>query len=228
MVETQYKAATLRLTDSLAEQAVLERIIDATKPPLPPECDGLDFLLATPFRYAPHPFDSRFRRANRPDGVFYSSEAVEAAVAETAFLRLLFLAEAPDARFPSRPVEHTAFSVGCKTRKHIDLTRPPLNRDREVWTHPNRYAPCQDLADAAREAGVEIIRYQSVRDPEHRANVALLSPRAFADAAPKLRRTWHVFPRRHAVQAWCESPRLELEFPTAFFAVDSRLASLFA
>lgn len=228
MVETQYKAATLRLTDSLAEQALLERIIDATKPPMPPQCAGLDFLLATPFRYAPYPFASRFRRANQPSGVFYSSEAVEAAVAETAFLRLLFLAEAPATRFPSRPVEHTAFCVGCRTSRHIDLTKPPFDRDRAVWAHPNRYGPCQELADAARAADIEIIRYQSVRDPQRRANVALLTPRAFADLAPKLRQTWHVFPRRHVVQAWCESPPADLEFPTAFFAVDSRLAPLFA
>ena len=44
---------TMRLADSLDEQATLEAILEASKPPLPPEVGALHYLLATPFRYRP-------------------------------------------------------------------------------------------------------------------------------------------------------------------------------
>ena len=223
VVETQYKAATMAITDTLEEQEILERILDRSKPKFPPDCAGLDYLLATPFRYWPYPYGSRFRRADQPDGAFYAAEHVETAVAETSFYSLLFFAESPEATLPARPVEHTAFSVPCRTAKHIDLTKRPLVKDRAVWTHPTNYAPCHDLADSARDAAVAAIRYESVRDPERRANIAILSPKAFAAKRPKALQTWRVFIRRHAVQAWCEAPRRVMEFPIAAFAADPRI-----
>ena len=51
-VEAQHRVATVRLVDNLAEQELLERLIEDSKPPLPPDCAGLHYLLATPFRYA--------------------------------------------------------------------------------------------------------------------------------------------------------------------------------
>ena len=51
LVEAQHRVSTLKLTDSLDEQALLEKILDQTKPPLPPECEGLDYLLAACRRY---------------------------------------------------------------------------------------------------------------------------------------------------------------------------------
>jgi hypothetical protein len=45
----------MKLTDNAAEQALLERLIEDSKPPIPLECRHLDFLLFTPFRYAPYP-----------------------------------------------------------------------------------------------------------------------------------------------------------------------------
>ena len=54
-VEAQHRVATLRLVDSLDDQATLERLLEASKPPLPPAAEGLHYLLATPFRYrSPH------------------------------------------------------------------------------------------------------------------------------------------------------------------------------
>lgn len=226
VVETQYKVATMRLTDTLDEQRILELVLEASKPSLPDDCVHLDFLLATPFRYAPYPFGSRFRRAGQPEGAFYGAEAVETAIAEAAFYRLLFYVESPDAKLPANAVEHTAFHVPCRTPRHIDLTRPPLDRDNGAWTHPTDYAPCQDLADVAREADIDLIRYTSVRDPAHRANVAILTCHAFAASEAQGRQTWHLYVQRRAVRAWCESPALQREFTADSFAVDSRIAAL--
>jgi hypothetical protein len=221
VVEGQHLASTMRVTDTLAEQAILERLIDEVKPPVPPECRQLHHLLYTPFRYAPYPRGSRFRRARQREGAFYASERVETAIAEASFYRLLFYLEAPAARLPERPTELTAFRVPAATARLIDLTLPPFERDRAAWRDPADYRACQDLADAARAAGLEAIRYLSVRDPARRANVALLSPEAFAARAPTATETWRVFPRPGAVQAWRDFPAaLRLEFGRDDFASD--------
>src|SRR3954464_5652255 len=86
LVEAQHRVSTMKLVDTLAEQSLLETIVDASKPPLPPECVHLHYLLSTPFRYgAPYPAGSRFRRAGHTPGVFYASRATSTAVAELAF-----------------------------------------------------------------------------------------------------------------------------------------------
>ena len=223
VVETQYKAATMRITDTLEEQALLEEILEESKPLVPEDCRHLDYLLYTPFRYAPYPYGSRFRRAQQPEGVFYASEVVETAIAETAFYRLLFFTESPEAKLPSSAGEYTAFSAHCATTRHIDLTAAPFNRERAAWTHPSEYGACHDLADTARTADIAIIRYESVRDPSHRANIAVLTCAAFADAAPRTLQTWHIFTRRHAVQARCETTRTQVEFRREEFAGDPRV-----
>src|SRR5205823_13966305 len=103
----------MRLTDSLHEQALLEDILERSKPNLPADCVGLHYLLATPFRYAPYPQGSRFRRAGQREGAFYAAESVPTAIAETSFYRLLFFAEAPGAILPAPPVERTVVVVAC-------------------------------------------------------------------------------------------------------------------
>ncbi len=227
LVEAQHRVSTLKLTDSLAEQALLEELIEDTKPAVPPECRHLDFLLATPFRYgAAYPHGSRFRRAGRTAGVYYAAEGAATAVAEMAFYRLLFFAESPATPWPSDAAEFTAFAADIATDRLLDLTRPPLAADEALWTDPTNYDPCQAFADAARAAGAEAIRYRSVRDPAGGANLALLACRAFAKPAPVERQSWRLRLSRSGVQALCEFPRQGLEFPRDAFAADPRIAAL--
>ncbi|HET6183443.1 MAG TPA: RES family NAD+ phosphorylase [Acetobacteraceae bacterium] len=223
IVESQFLVSTLKLVDSLDEQAILEAELERSKPLVPTACAGLHYLLATPFRYAPYPRGTRFRRARQPEGCFYAAEHVETAVAEEAFYRLLFFLDSPHARLPSNPQERTAFRVPAQTARAIDLTAPPLARDAALWTHPVDYAPCQALADAARAAGIDAIRYRSVRDPKGGANVALLSPAAFRTTKPDKFETWHLFLRESAAQAVREMPRLTIEIPFSVWAADPRV-----
>ena len=160
LVEAQHRVSTLKLVDLLAEQALLEELLETTKPPVPPECRHLHYLLATPFRYGAYPKGSRFRRAGLTPGVYYASEAPETAVAEIAFYRLLFFAESPATPWPVNAAEFTAFAVPFAAERGLDLTLPPLAADRTTWTHPSEYEPCQALADAARAAGVNALRYE--------------------------------------------------------------------
>lgn len=218
VVESQSQIATMKLVDSLDEQAILEAELEQSKPAMPVSCIGLDYLLATPFRYAPYPHGSRFRRARQREGCLYGSERVETAVAEAAFYYLSFFLASPGTPVPRNPQERTAFQFPIKTSMALDLTTPPLVRDRKLWTDPNDYLPCQDLADCAREAGINVIRYESVRDPAHQANIALLSPAALDASVPSHHQTWRMLLRRDRVDAVREMPRTALSFTLAIWA----------
>ena len=225
-VEAQHRVSTMRLADLVPEQAILERVLEESKPPTPVSDRLLDYLLSTPFRYSPHRSGSRFRRREQREGVFYAAEVAVTALCEVAFYRFLFLADAPDALVPSNAVEHTAFSVQCSANHAIDLTAPPLSADAAIWEAPDRYAPCQALADSARTANISIIRYTSVRDLLRRANVALLSASAFTVVRPVAKQSWRLLIKPHIIIAFCENPKEEWEFPLSGFAADPRLAPL--
>lgn len=224
LVEAQHRVSTLKLVDTLDEQALLEDLLEESKPVLPPECAGLDYLLATPFRYgAVYPHGSRFRRAGRTLGVYYAALTVETALAEMAFYRLLFFAESPATPLPANAADYTAFSAAVDAGAAVDLTRPPLDRDAAHWTHPTDYAACQNLADGARTAGIAAILYRSVRDPGGRVNLALLTAAAFAAPRPVERQTWRIRLSPLGVQALCDHPARRIGFSREDFRSDPRI-----
>lgn len=226
-VEAQHHVSTLKLVDTLDEQKLLEDLIEATKQLVPPECRHLYYLLSTPFRYgALYPTGSRFRRAGTTEGVFYAAEKPETAIAELTFHRLLFFAESPDTPWPINPAEYTVFAVEYRTKKAVDLTRGRLKSQSAAWSHPTDYSACQALADIARMASIEIIRYQSVRDPHQGMNLALLTCRAFAKPKPVRLQTWRIRLSATGAQAICEAPKSGLAFVRDTFAVDPRIAAL--
>ena len=51
VVEAQHRISTDRLADTRAAQERLELLAEAVKPALPASAAGLDYLLASPFRY---------------------------------------------------------------------------------------------------------------------------------------------------------------------------------
>lgn len=218
----------MRLVDTLDEQALLEALLEGSKPAVPRGCAHLHSLLATPFRYPPSRHGSRFRRPFAPHGCFYAAEQVETAAIETGFWQFLFLADAPGLAWPDRALKRRAFAAAIATGRALDLTAPPLDASRATWTHPTDYAPCQDFAGEAHAAGITTLRYESVRDPARRANIALLDCAAFAAPEPQAQQSWWIFLRPHALQAWCEAPRLRLEIPLAHFAGDPRMAAFLA
>ena len=149
VVEAQNRVSTLRLVDTLAEQAALENLLETSKPPLPPECIGLHWLLATPFRYpAPPPIGSRFRAIGDP-GVWYGATALRTAFAEVGFWRQRFLLDSPQTP-DLPPVAHTAFRANIGGNG-IVLFEPPFARDSAKWENPNSYAATQALAQTARD-----------------------------------------------------------------------------
>ena len=226
LVEAQHHVQTMKLVDTLAEQSALESIIEDTKPPVPPDCAGLHYLLATPFRYgSPYPAGSRFRKAGLTAGVFYASREAETAVAEMAFHRLLFFADSPATPWPARAGDYPAFSARYGSAAGLDLAAPPLDKDRATWTHPTAYGPCQAFAEVAREAGADLLRYPSARAAGG-INLALLACRAFASREPIDRRTWRILLTARGARAVCDFPDVRLEFDRDAFAADPRITSL--
>jgi hypothetical protein len=229
VVEAQHRVSTMKLVDTLDEQAALEELLERTKPPIPADCRRLHYLLFTPFRYgAPYPVGSRFRRAGFTPGVFYASETTSTAIAEMSFHRLLFYADSPGTPWPRDAGEYTVFSVSYASKTALDLTLAPLNRDREAWTHRTDYNACQALADDARAAGFDVLRYESARDPDPDGgvNIALLSCGAFTSRGPRARQTWRLYLSPSGVRAICDAPRQRLGFGRDAFDADPRIASL--
>ena len=186
-MEAQHLIATRALVDNLAEQEALEELLEQSKPPMPAGGAGLDYLLYTPFRYPPY-YGSRFR-APGDRGVWYGAGEVRTSCAELGYWRWRFVTDSHGLeRLDGVP--HTVFqaiAVGAA----IDLRLEPFCRDGRDWTHPSDYEACQSLARSARAAHVRIVRYQSVRDPEHGDCAAVLDVRAFAGVgALRERQTW--------------------------------------
>jgi hypothetical protein len=194
-VEAQHVASTLRLVAGVEEQLVLERLLEQSKPPLPAGTSGVHYLLSTPFRYT-SPIGSRFR-APADSGIWYGAEAQRTACAELGYWRWRFLTDSP-ALESIGPSPQTVFRAGIDARL-VDLTRPPFKASRAEWTHPDNYGPLQDFARVAREAAIDAIRYESVRDPLHGAAVAVLRPGCFKPRKPLEQQAWFLTVRRTLV-----------------------------
>jgi len=201
-VEAQHRVSTIALVDTLEEQALLEEVLENSKPALPPEAKGLHYLLSTPFRYSPPRGGSRFRSPIDP-GVFYGADEIRTACAELGYWRWRFLMDCPALEaIDAKP--QTVFRAQISAAA-VDLRKPPFDVDAIVWTHPTNYTHCQQFASVAREAAVGAICYESVRDPEKDRCIAVLHPGAFT-AAPLEVQTWLLSVARRKVFWHRDSP----------------------
>lgn len=221
MVEAQNVVATTALTDGWAEQQALEHILEGTKPPIPKAASHLDFLRMTPFRYraasgaTANDNGSRFRHSGAIDGVFYGAFEPRTTAYEAAFYRALFFSESPGMLLPKNALSYTAFQSKISTDKVLDLTsHPELSKFSNLWGATDDYSHCQRLAMEARNAGVEAIVFNSVRDPNVGKNISILTPKAFSELQPQLMQTWNIVCNRSGMQISCEMPktRLSLSF----------------
>lgn len=185
VVEAQHVVSTRKLVDSDAEQRLLEDLVERAKPPLPhvDGIEGLHFLLFSSFRYPPLRHGSRFASRWEPS-LWYGAEALRTAFAEVAYYRLVFL-EGTTANLAPLMVELSAFQAKVRTRKAADLTRGPAAVRSKV-----SYEATQAMGRELRAAGCELVRYLSARDDDGGVNVALFTPRAFAEKRPRPPQTW--------------------------------------
>lgn len=209
VVEAQHQVSTRKLVDTLDEQALLEELIEAAKPPN--LIDGhLHYLLWTPFRYPPLAHGSRF--ASRYErGIWYGSEGRRAAFAEVAYYRLVFL-DGTQADLGIVTTELTAFTVRVSSERAIDLLAPPFDAHRISIASPHAYGETQALGRAMRAANVELFRYPSARDTEGGVNVGIFSPAAFSTTRPRSMETW----RCTATREWVEIVKRDYFEQSAF------------
>jgi hypothetical protein len=190
LVESQEHIATLNYVDSLEEQALLEEMLEAVKPPYPDNSQQYHYLLRTPFRYPPLPWGSRFGRPHEPS-IFYAGSNTHVALAESAYYRFIFWYSMDAVAIKDKiRTEHTLFSVGYHTDNGIQLQHPPFDQHHADITHPKHYLSSQLLGSAMRESSVEVFEYPSARDPDKGHCVGLFTPTAFARKQPKDKNQW--------------------------------------
>jgi len=185
-VEAQHVVSTMRLADTLEEQRVLEQLLEASKPPLPPEARGRHYLVFTPFRYR-SPVPSRFRRATDPS-VWYGAEELRTACGEVAYWKWRFLLDSDGLANQALHTEHAFFQARARGRS-ADLTAPPWNAAARAWRHQTDYSACQELALEARERELAWVRYSSARVAGG-VSGAVLRAEALSVAEPLVQQTW--------------------------------------
>jgi hypothetical protein len=187
-VEAQHVVATRTLVDNQAEQALLESLLEASKPELKPECRSLDYLLFTPFRYPTTRLGTRFRGYPEP-GVWYGAETIRTSCAEIGYWRWRFVFDSAGLKRLDG-IAHTIFMAAARG-SGIDLRQTPFDVDAALWQNPSDYRACQALARSARSAELSLLRYASVRDGQQGACAAILDCKAFQKTGGVRRRqTW--------------------------------------
>jgi hypothetical protein len=197
VVESQHQVSTRKLVDTLEEHAVLEELIEGSKPPDPAH-GRLHYLLATPFRYPPLRYGSRFGTRQEP-GIWYGAEEPRTAFAEVAYYRFVFL-EGTRADFGTVATELTAFTVRVRGARGIDLVTAPFDKYRSRIASRREYAAPQALGRAMRDAKVDLFRYPSARDLRNGVNVGVLQPAVFRGVKPRRLETWRCTTTRARVE----------------------------
>lgn len=222
LVESQEQVATNALVATFAEQALLEDLIEASKPQPTHETTRLHYLLSTPFRYPPLPWGSRFGTRFEPS-LFYGARGAETALAESAYYRFVFwsgMAEPPPAPLDTR---HTLFTAEIRTERGLKLQDPPFAQFEATLTDRRSYATTQALGRSMREAGMEAFEYLSARDPQRGLNVALCTPAVFADPRPTSLDEWLCETRADRVSYYSRHGGGMREFALETFLVDGSL-----
>jgi hypothetical protein len=189
LVESQEEVATTQLVSSLERQAVLEDLLEATKPPRRVGTERLHYLLATPFRYPPLKHGSRFGSRIEPS-LFYGSLGLNTVLAEAAYYRFVFwqgMTIPPENKLVT---QHTMFEAEYRTERGLQLHAAPFAAHRKLLTHPSDYAATQELGWKMRQAGIEAFEYLPARDPEGGLNVALFTPDALPGNEPRSMEPW--------------------------------------
>lgn len=200
LVESQEHIATMGYVDTLAEQALLEDLLETVKPSYVAGTEHLHYLLKTPFRYPPLKWGSRFGAAHEKS-IFYGGCHVAATLAECAYYRFVFWqsmqlkpADSTHNFTKSTPnkiiTEHMLFSVDYQTKQGIKLQKMPFAQYQSMLIHPQNYSPTQALGTAMREAGVAAFEYTSAREPTQGMCVGLFSATAFVQNQPTETHQW--------------------------------------
>ncbi len=189
VVESQEHVATLHVVDDLAEQEMLERLLDDVKPRYRAGTEGMHYLLKTAFRYPPLKWGSRFGTTLMPS-YFYASEQPKTALCECAYYRFLFL---DDMQTPySAPIrsEYSLFRVLVASERCLDLSLATYKKMRADLRSPTSYQISHQVGQWAYERGeIDLIRFESARDSGG-LNVAISEPQSIRSKKPNALQRW--------------------------------------
>ena len=222
LVESQEQVATNHLVASLDRQAVLENLLETTKPRRRKGTEHLHYLLATPFRYPPLKHGSRFGTRSEPS-LFYGSLDIETVLAEAAYYRFVFWAGMATPPTGKLDTQHTLFGVAVQSHAGLRLQDPPFAQHRDALQHPSDYRASQALGAKMRAAGVEAFAFQSARVPDGGLNLALFTPLAFAKPAPDSQEPWLCELTGERVKFHTAYGKTIHDFPIAAFQVNGTL-----
>lgn len=239
VVESQEEIATTRLVDTIPEQVRLEELLEQSKPARPKGTDQLHYLLATPFRYPPLRYGSRFGRPFEKS-LFYGAMTNSTALAETAYYRFVFISHL-EIPFP-KPVKtlHTLFGARIRTDRGIRLQKDTWQDMHKELVSPSDYRTSQNLGSEMRECGVQAFQFLSARalqaglyslpyQPQsgmEGINAALFEPAALNDKSPRNRRKLIIITSQDAVSMALteeDGSKTVLEFALEQFLVEGRL-----
>lgn len=222
LVESQEQVATNQLVASLDRQAVLEDLLETTKPRRRKGTEHLHYLLATPFRYPPLKHGSRFGTRSEPS-LFYGSLDIKTVLAEAAYYRFVFWAGMATPPTGKLDTQHTLFGVAYRTHAGLRLQHPPFAQHRDALQHPSDYRASQTLGAKMRTAGVEAFAFPSARAPDGGINLALFTPLAFAKPAPDSQEPWLCELTGERVKFHTAYGKAIHDFPIAAFLVSGKL-----
>jgi len=124
VVESQEQVATTRLVNNVLDrQNVLETLLEQSKPKRVPGTEHLHYLLATPWRYPPLRYGSRFGQRTEPS-LFYASFGVSTALAETAYYRWVFYGDMEVSIKGAVMSSHTSFESEYSANSGLRLQAP--------------------------------------------------------------------------------------------------------
>ncbi|MBW8190285.1 RES family NAD+ phosphorylase [Neiella marina] len=189
IVESQESAATLSISDNLAEQAVLEELLEQhSKPPYRDDLSRYSYLLSTPFRYPPLDHGSRFGAATEPS-LFYGSVEPNTALTECAYYRFSFWDDM--VLPPPNPMvtQHSLFNVGYATEHGANLISA-TEEQRTLLSHPSDYSYSQSFGTHMRDAGIKLFQFYSARCSMQGMNIALFDPSPFTITSPTSKQEW--------------------------------------
>lgn len=190
LVESQEQIATLGYVDTLDEQALLESMLEVSKPTYKENLTAYHYLLSTPFRYPPLKWGSRFGAANEPS-LFYGGKTINVTLAESAYYRFVFWNSMSGAPIkPQIKSEHSLFSVNYQSQCGINLQQAPFHNYQQELSSPTQYKQSQQIGAAMRAADVEVFEYASAREPEQGTCVGLFTASAFKTKQPKNMSQW--------------------------------------
>jgi len=198
VAESQQKVATNMLVDTIAEQELLEAMLEGAKPNIPKGCEKFDYLIYTPFRYPPLKHGSRFGKQTHPS-IFYGSNKINTAFAELAYYRFVYydgMATRPEKNL--KVTQHASFSVELKTERGLLLDQAPYKSSANKISDPVSYVVSQGMGEVMREMGVEAFSYYSAR-AKGEINYGIFNCGAICSTAPNALQHWSCITRNTTV-----------------------------